>query len=783
MTKIIGFVYFSAKVNKNWYYKHTRVTMGIRSETVMWKSLKQKLYDFFFYEKIEMIEVFDEQNNEEKPVERNEQPLETKVTYEYPTKKNFRFPMIPDYESNRVYVNDETLDIPAYKRQERTLNRSRNKTNNIQEKAEEQQPKREEPSTKSTVSVGSNRFIPTEVPSPIYGYQRREKERNLQNTPAYIRRNMRKEEHVVEQETASTVTKDLHEKTPEQEAHIDIQEANERKEEQIHTIEEVQHKQPKEIVKSVTHEPRESKGSTETTEPKDSFTQPDGPNSANTRKKNPSDDIPVNVMMTRQDKERYERQLKKQKAEPSTSNPSIEYTIPMHLLNDPIKKDGTDREWLRKQRHLLEETFKHFNVDATIVNVTQGPSVTRFEVQPSLGVKVSKVRNLSDDIKLNLSAKDIRIEAPIPGKNTIGIEIPNLHAQTVGLYEILQGNDFMNSTSDLPIGLGVTIEGKPMITDVASMPHGLIAGATGSGKSVCINTILLSLLYRNHYDDVKLMLIDPKMVELTPYNGIPHLVSPVITDVKAANAALKWAVEEMESRYEKFVEEGVRDIHRFNSKVVDSGRTNEKMPSIVIVIDELADLMMIAPQDVEDSICRIAQKARACGMHLLIATQRPSVDVITGLIKANVPTRIAFSVSSQVDSRTIIDSGGAERLLGKGDMLFIENGKGKSIRLQGAFVSDEEIDRVVQMVKKTGPTEYLFEQEQLLEMSSEMDDDPLLEEVISFIMEQQSASTSMLQRQFRVGYNRAARLMETLEQRGVISGQNGSKPRDVLVHK
>lgn len=779
----MGFVYFSAKMNKNWYYKHTRVTMGIRSETVMWKSLKQKLYDFFFYEKIEMIEVFDEEKNDEKPVEIKDPTLETKVKYEYPTKKNFRFPIIPDYESNQVYVNDETLEIPAYKRQERTLNRSLNKSNNSQEQVEEQQPKREATFTKETVSGGSNRFIPTEVPSPIYGYQRREKERTLQNTPAYIRRNMRQEEHDVEQETAATVTDDVDEKTPEQEVHEDNQEANERKEEQIHTIEEVQDPPPIETMKRVTHESQESQGSTEPTEQKDSFQQPNRQHSANTRKKNPSDDIPVNVMMTRQDKERYERQLHKQKVEPSPSNSSIEYTIPMHLLNDPIKKDGTDREWLRKQRHLLEETFKHFNVDATIVNVTQGPSVTRFEVQPSLGVKVSKVRNLSDDIKLNLSAKDIRIEAPIPGKNTIGIEIPNLHAQTVGLYEILQGNEFMKSTSDLPIGLGVTIEGKPMITDVANMPHGLIAGATGSGKSVCINTILLSLLYRNHYDDVKLMLIDPKMVELTPYNGIPHLVSPVITDIKAANAALKWAVEEMESRYEKFVEEGVRDIHRFNSKVVNAGRTSEKMPSIVIVIDELADLMMIAPQDVEDSICRIAQKARACGMHLLIATQRPSVDVITGLIKANVPTRIAFSVSSQVDSRTIIDSSGAERLLGKGDMLFIENGKGKSIRLQGAFVSDEEIDRVVQMVKKTGPTEYLFEQEQLLEMSSEMDDDPLLEEVISFIMEQQSASTSMLQRQFRVGYNRAARLMETLEQRGVISGQNGSKPRDVLVHK
>lgn len=454
--------------------------------------------------------------------------------------------------------------------------------------------------------------------------------------------------------------------------------------------------------------------------------------------------------------------------------------VPDYLLNDPAETTDTDEDWVIEQQILLEQTLEHFNIDAKVVNITQGPAVTRFEVQPALGVKVSRVRNLSDDFKLNMAAKDIRIEAPIPGKNTIGIEVPNRLPQVVTLQQLIETDAFKEAKSPLSVALGLTIEGDPLITDIGDMPHGLIAGATGSGKSVCINTILLSLLYKAHHDEVKFLLIDPKMVELAPYNGIPHLISPVITDVKAANMALKWAVQEMEERYEQFVEARVRNITSYNRKMTEEG--TEKMPFIVIVIDELADLMMAAPQDVEDSICRIAQKARACGIHLLVATQRPSVDVVTGLIKANIPTRIAFSVSSQVDSRTMIDSVGAERLLGKGDMLFVENGANKSIRLQGPFVSDEEIDRVASFMRQTAEPNYLFEQEQLLLDVEEEAEDELLHEVIHFVVENGQASTSLLQRRFRIGYNRAARLIDTLEIKGIVSEQNGSKPREVLIN-
>src|SRR5690625_2354948 len=485
-----------------------------------------------------------------------------------------------------------------------------------------------------------------------------------------------------------------------------------------------------------------------------------------------SSTVPFNVMMTPAD---YRLLAKKATAKKS-------YTIPYHLLNDPVAKSTEDEQWVVEQIEILERTLKHFNVDDEVVHATQGPTVTRFEVKPAIGVKVSRVRNLSDDIKLNMAAKDSRIEAPIPGKNTIGIEIPNLYPQMVSLQEILQADEFQQTEKRLPIGLGLTVEGKPLVTTISKMPHGLIAGATGSGKSVCINTILLSLIYKESYDDLKLLLIDPKMVELAPYNGIPHLVSPVITDVKAATAALKWAVNEMEERYEKFVNEGVRDINRYNEKMAEEGKNDAKLPYIVIVIDELADLMMVSPQDVEDAICRIAQKARAAGMHLIIATQRPSVDVITGLIKANIPTRIAFSVSSQVDSRTILDSNGAERLLGKGDMLFVENGSGKGVRLQGAFVSDEEIDRVTSHLRKLAPANYLFEQEQLLkQIELDEEEDELFPDAIQFILEQNQASTSMLQRHFRIGYNRAARLIDSLEAKGIISGPQGSKPRQVLM--
>ncbi|RSD27761.1 DNA translocase FtsK [Mesobacillus subterraneus] len=463
-------------------------------------------------------------------------------------------------------------------------------------------------------------------------------------------------------------------------------------------------------------------------------------------------------------------------------HPAAEYDFPpLDLLNPPVFK-APDPEWLGEQEHMLNETLRNFNVGARVVNVTQGPSVTRFEVQPEPGVKVNKITNLSDDIKLSLAAKDIRIEAPIPGKHTIGIEVPNHSSRPVLLSEIIQSGGFLDQDSPLSVALGLDIAGNPIVTDLKKMPHGLIAGATGSGKSVCINTMLVSLLYKAHPDDVKLLLIDPKMVELAPYNQIPHLVSPVITDVKAATASLKWAVEEMERRYELFAHTGVRDINRFNELAIKHRRFSEKLPFIVIVIDELADLMMMAPGDVEEAICRIAQKARACGIHLIIATQRPSVDVITGLIKANVPTRIAFSVSSQVDSRTIIDISGAEKLLGRGDMLFLENGSSKPFRLQGTFVTDNEIDDIVAFVRDQRAPQYLFEQEELMKKAQVTEDeDELFYEACEFVIDQGGASTSSVQRRFKIGYNRAARLIEMMEQQGFISEGRGSKPRDVLI--
>ncbi|MCT4478792.1 DNA translocase FtsK [Peribacillus frigoritolerans] len=455
--------------------------------------------------------------------------------------------------------------------------------------------------------------------------------------------------------------------------------------------------------------------------------------------------------------------------------PNIELlTPPTYAVHDDV--------WLEEQTLLLDETLKNFNVRAKVVNVTQGPAVTRFEVHPEPGVKVNKVTNLMDDIKLSLAAQDMRMEAPIPGKHTIGIEIPNRKSKPVFLREVLESTEFQEHESPLAVALGLDISGQPIITDLRKMPHGLIAGQTGSGKSVCINTMLVSLLYKATPQELKLLLIDPKMVELAPYNRIPHLVSPVITDVKAATAALKWAVEEMERRYELFVHAGVRDITRFNDQAEKAGQYSSKLPYILVIIDELADLMMMSPADVEEAICRIAQKARACGIHLIVATQRPSVDVITGLIKANIPTRIAFSVSSQVDSRTIIDSGGAEKLLGRGDMLFAENGSSKTVRLQGTFVSDEEIDQVVNHVKLEQQPKYLFEQEDLLNRAQVTEEaDELFFEACEFVVSQQAASASSVQRRFRVGYNRASRLIEMMEQHGVVSESRGSRPRDVLI--
>lgn len=448
----------------------------------------------------------------------------------------------------------------------------------------------------------------------------------------------------------------------------------------------------------------------------------------------------------------------------------------------PPESSAEDREWMESQAQKLVETLSYFQVTAKVESIMQGPAVTQFEITVGQGTKVSKIRNLADDLKLALAAKDIRIQAPIPGKNTIGIEIPNRISRAVRLSEVVNSERFLQSESPMEAALGLDLTGEPVTIDLRKMPHGLIAGATGSGKSVCINSILVSLLLKAEPSELKLMLIDPKVVELAPYNHIPHLVSPVITDVKAATVALKWAVDEMERRYQLFAHAGVRDLPRYNKLVEQEGKGSLKLPYILIVIDELADLMMMAPQDVEESICRIAQKARACGIHLILATQRPSVDVITGLIKSNIPTRIAFSVSSQIDSRTILDCQGAERLLGRGDMLYLGNGMSDPIRLQGTFVTDEEIEKIVDHVKKQGEPDYLFEQEELLkkvEMIEEQDE--LFEDVCRFVYEQGAASTSLIQRKYHIGYNRAARLIEMLESYGFVSEQKGSKPREVYI--
>ncbi|WP_436406332.1 DNA translocase FtsK [Brevibacillus brevis] len=455
------------------------------------------------------------------------------------------------------------------------------------------------------------------------------------------------------------------------------------------------------------------------------------------------------------------------------------YALPdLGLLNPSPPVSDDDDEHTQIQKLLLEETLVNFNVSAQVVGIVKGPSVTRFELQPAPGVKVNKITGLVDDIKLNLAAKDIRIEAPIPGRNAIGIEVPNMSSQPVLIEKIISSDKFQEHSSPLAVALGMDIGGEPIIADIKKMPHGLIAGSTGSGKSVCINSIIVSLLYKATPEQVRLLLIDPKMVELAPYNHLPHLVTPVVTEAKQATASLKWAVEEMEKRYALFVDAGVRDIDRYNQT------TDDQLPYIVIVIDELADLMMVSPQDVEDCIIRIAQKARACGIHLLLATQRPSVDVITGNIKANVPTRLAFAVFSQVDSRTILDQSGAERLLGRGDMLFLESGT-TPVRLQGNFVSDDEIERITHMIKKQRKPAYIFSKEDLEQQVASFDsgDDPLYQEALVFVAEQGQASASGLQRRFRVGYNRAARLIEMMEADGYVAGQSGGKARAVLISK
>ena len=442
----------------------------------------------------------------------------------------------------------------------------------------------------------------------------------------------------------------------------------------------------------------------------------------------------------------------------------------------------------------LQKTLYSFGVSAKVENVSIGPAITRYELKPAEGVRVSRIANLADDIALNLAAETIRIEAPIPGKHAVGIEVPNAENEVVHLRDIIDTPEFEDHKSKLAFALGKDVGGKEIITDIAKMPHVMIAGATGSGKSVCINTLIASIIYKAKPSEVKLVMVDPKVVELSVYNGIPHLLIPVVTDPRKAAGALAWAVQEMENRYATFASKGVRDLKGYN-EAVDKKDGIGKLPHIVIIIDELADLMMVAKKDVEDAICRLAQKARAAGMHLVIATQRPSVDVITGLIKANVPSRIAFAVSSQVDSRTILDMVGAEKLLGKGDMLFYPAGAPKPTRIQGAFISDGEVEKIVNFLKANGEAKYnedIIESienanktdKEIAEQAEDDDEtDPFLMDAIDVVVETGQASTSFIQRKFKVGYARAGRIIDQMEERGIISGYQGSKPREVLVTK
>lgn len=468
------------------------------------------------------------------------------------------------------------------------------------------------------------------------------------------------------------------------------------------------------------------------------------------------------------------------------STPVVEYKLPdVSLLNNPKQKTVSVKEDLKREAEKLIETLQNFNIQCNITQISKGPSITRYELQPAPGIKVSRITSLQNDIALSLATSDIRIEAPIPGKSAVGIEVPNKEKTDVLFKSLVESKEFKDLKSKIPFALGKDIAGKNIIGSIEKMPHLLVAGATGSGKSVCINTLIMSILYKARPDEVKLILIDPKVVELSIYNGIPHLLIPVVTDPRKASNALNWAVSEMTTRYKIFAQNSVRDIFAFNDKMVKENRKEEKMPQIVIIIDELADLMQVAPGEVEECITRIAQLARACGIHLVIATQRPSVDVITGTIKANIPSRIAFAVSSYIDSRTILDASGAEKLLGKGDMLYHPIGIPKPIRIQGTFISDDEIKRVVEHIVEQKIQQKVNNINAEIEKAPAANEkvDDLLEQVIELVVEEGQASASYLQRRFSIGYNRAARLIDALEERGIISGYEGSKPRKVLITK
>ncbi|ECW8276472.1 DNA translocase FtsK [Listeria monocytogenes] len=700
------------------------------------------------------------------PVKRQ---MKTQMVYQYP-KGEFRFPLIPDKQKSQPI---QPKKQPITERQ-----------------VAETQPVKEE--------TRKRPFTATDVPSPVYAFNKRPSKFEFAVTEA--------EELSTIQEDLTIAPVDLLDSAEAETIAFDT-ELNRQIEEEVVSVpvtEEVVTEQPEvEVTPESVEQQEPARVSLITEEPAQTKTATRSKQvESNRQEQLLKSRIPFNVMMVKKDKQALQIEEAQEinvqqpveveegqtntvrEAQVATASYPTNYEFPsFSLLHPPVSKREDD-SWLQMQQEMLDETLENFNVQASVVNRTQGPAVTRFEVQPEKGVKVSKITNLTDDIKLNLAAKDIRIEAPIPGKSTVGIEIPNQTSRPVMLSELMNTEAFQSSTSPLTAALGLDISGTPIITDLQKMPHGLIAGATGSGKSVCINSLLVSLLYKATPDQLKLLLIDPKMVELAPYNRIPHLVSPVITDAKAATVALKWAVEEMERRYQLFSHTGVRNMEKYNEYASHPDHTGEKLPYILIVIDELADLMMVAPNDVEESISRIAQKARACGIHMIVATQRPSVDVITGLIKANIPTRVSFSVSSQIDSRTILDASGAEKLLGKGDMLFLPSGASKPVRLQGTFVSDEEIDAVVAHVRSQGEADYIFEEQELLvKETAKENTDELFEEACDFVLSQNAASTSLLQRHFRIGYNRAARLMESLENHQIVSGINGSKPRDVIITK
>ncbi|WP_311370487.1 DNA translocase FtsK [Anaerococcus hydrogenalis] len=464
---------------------------------------------------------------------------------------------------------------------------------------------------------------------------------------------------------------------------------------------------------------------------------------------------------------------------------TLNYKFPkLDLLDDRDHEGEVDQVDIKDKAKRIEECLDSFGIKSKVVQINIGPTVTCFELKPQRGVKVSKILNLSDDLSLALATSDIRIEAPIPGKSHVGIEVPNSVKEVVGLKEMIASEEFIKNNKELPFVLGKSISGSPKVSAIEKMPHLLVSGATGSGKSVCINTIIMSILYKHSPDEVKLLLIDPKIVELSIYNGIPHLIMPVITDPKKASSSLFWAIREMERRYKLFEENHVRDISSYRD-LTEIDEKIEKLPYVVIIIDELSDLMMTAAGEVEDYITRLAQKSRACGIHLIIATQRPTVDVITGTIKANIPSRIAFAVTSQIDSRTILDMSGAETLLGKGDMLFSPSDAMKPMRIQGAFVSDSEVLRVVNYIKQTREEEYDKEAMETVEEKTKVvendDEDELINEAIEIIINENTASVSLLQRKLKVGYARAGRIIDQLEARGVVGGYEGSKPRKVLV--